>query len=124
MCMSLVFPSFLTFFLSFVPQTFTYLPRASYVLSTELGAEAVFLKCPSPQWSGTELSPITVQFAVSAGQLWSTEDTLFVTHLLYTRPQRPKDHHPPSRGLGSYSALWAGTCLCSLFLLLWNQMDG
>lgn len=44
MCMSIVFPSFLlTFFPSFIQQTFIYLSRTGYGLSTELGAEALFV---------------------------------------------------------------------------------
>lgn len=43
-CMSIVFPSFLlTLFPLFVQQTTFSLPRAVYVLSTELGAEGMFL---------------------------------------------------------------------------------
>lgn len=44
MCISIVFPSFLlTLFPLFVQQTPIFLPRAVYVLSTELGAKGMFL---------------------------------------------------------------------------------
>lgn len=42
----------LTFFSSFIEQAFIFLPRADRVLSTEQGAEAVFLNGHVPVLSG------------------------------------------------------------------------
>lgn len=91
--------SFLLFFFhsffSVVQQTLTCLLRADYVLSNELGAEAVFLKGHALVLNGERQSchHYNTVWRLSARWLWSTEDTLFIKHLLCTSPPRHEDPH-------------------------------
>lgn len=91
----------LTFFSSFIQQAFMYLPRADRVLSTEQGAEAVFLNGHVPQSLVVRERVVTHYNTLC----WyrSPEGTLFIKHLRYARPPRHEDPCLPSQGLGSHN---------------------
>lgn len=84
------------------------------MLGTEVGAKAVFLHGRAPVLSGEGQRSHPLQHNLvgrtkmerSIGCLYgSPEDTSCIRHLIHARPPRPKDHHPPSHGLGSHNTL-------------------